>query len=220
MKVYGISGLGADKRIFDFLTLDYEIISIDWITPNKDESIKSYSKRLSSVIDTKNDFCLIGVSFGGLIAKEISQILNPKTTILISSAHTKRELRTIFRWFGRTKLIKVIPTFLFDPPRWIAKYLFGAKNTKLLNNILDDTDLNFVKWAVNELTNWKNTTQLKNILKINGTKDKMIPPKGNTKMELIDNGEHFMIVDKAKEVSKIINREIKRATITKHMARR
>jgi len=209
LKIYGISGLGADKRVFDFLTLDNEFIPIDWITPYKNEPIKDYSKRLSSVIDIENDFCLIGVSFGGLIATEISQILNPKTTILISSAHTKNELRPIFRWFGKTQLIRVIPTFLFDPPRLIAKYIFGAKNTKLLNDILDDTDLSFAKWAVNELTNWRNTTQLKNVLKINGTKDKLIPPKGNTKMELIEKGEHFMIVDRANEISKIINDKIK-----------
>ncbi|MBQ4804525.1 alpha/beta hydrolase [Aquimarina sp. MMG015] len=212
MKIYGISGLGADKRVFDSLSLEFEFIPIDWIDPHKNESIENYSKRLSVVIDTKNDFCLIGVSFGGLIASEISKILNPKTTILISSAHTKNELRTIFRWFGKTKLIKLMPTSLFDPPRLIAKYLFGAKNTKLLNDILDDTDLLFAKWAVNELTNWKNITQLKNVLKINGTKDKLIPPKGNTKMELIENGGHFMIVDKADEISKIINNQIKRAT--------
>lgn len=209
MKIYGISGLGADKRVFDFLTLENEFIPIDWITPHKNEPIKDYSKRLSSVIDIENDFCLIGVSFGGLIATEISQILNPKTTILISSAHTKNELRPIFRWLGKTQLIRVIPTFLFDPPRLIAKYIFGAKNTKLLSDILDDTDLSFAKWAVNELTNWRNTTQLKNVLKINGTKDKLIPPKGNTKMELIDKGEHFMIVDRANEISKIINDKIK-----------
>lgn len=205
MKIYGISGLGADKRVFDSLTLDFEFVPIDWITPNKNESIESYSKRLSSVIDNKNEFCLIGVSFGGLIVTEISKILKPKTTILISSAHTKSELRAIFRWFGKTKLIKSIPATLFDPPRWIARYLFGAKNYKLLNDILDDTDLSFAKWAVNELINWKNTNQSDNVLKINGTKDKLIPPKGNTEMELINNGEHFMIVDRANEVSKIIN---------------
>lgn len=211
MKVYGISGLGADKRVFDFLTLDFEFIPVDWIKPNKNEPIKNYSKRLSSVIDTKNDFCLIGVSFGGLIATEISKILNPKMTILISSAHTKNELRPIFRWFGKTKLIKLIPTSLFDPPRLIVRYLFGAKNSKLLNDILDDTDLSFVKWSVNELINWNNVTQLKNVVKINGTNDKLIPPKGNTIMELIYNGGHFMIVDKADELSKMINIKIKRA---------
>lgn len=209
MKVYGISGLGADKRVYDYLTLDFDFIPINWITPSKNESIENYSERLCKIIDTKNDFCLIGVSFGGLIATEISKILNPKVTILISSAHTKNELRPIFIWFGKTKLIKLIPAFLFNPPRIIAKYLFGAKNSKLLNDILDDTDLNFAKWAVKELTNWKNTTQLKNILKINGTNDKLIPPRGNTKMEVINNGGHFMIVDRADEISDIINTKIK-----------
>lgn len=208
MKIYGIGGLGADKRVFDFLTLDFEFIPINWITPDKNESIKNYSKRLSNVIDTKNDFCLIGVSFGGLVATEIGKILNPKITILISSAHTKNELRPIFRLFGKTKLIKLIPTSLFDSPRLIAKYLFGAKNNKLLNDILDDTDLNFVKWAVTELINWKNITQQKNVFKINGTKDKLIPTRGNTKMELIDKGEHFMVVDRANEISKIVNDKI------------
>lgn len=91
----------------------------------------------------------------------------------------------------------------------MTKYLFGTKNNKLLNEIFDDTDLNFVKWAVNELTNWKNTTELKNVLKINGSNDKLIPPKGDTKMEIIDDGEHFMIVDKADEISKIINENLK-----------
>ncbi len=211
MKIYGISGLGADQRIFNFLSLELEIINIEWIKPLKNESIVSYSKRLSCVIDTKSSFCLIGVSFGGLVATEISLILKPRTTILISSVNTKEELRKIYLWFGRTNLIKIMPTSLFDPPRWIANYLFGAKNKKLLNDILNDADLKFVKWAVNELINWKNTTYLNNFLKINGTKDKLIPPIDNTgKIKLINNGEHFMIVDKAKEVSKLINEEIRR----------
>ncbi len=210
MKVYGISGLGADKRVFDFLNLDFEFIPIDWITPTKNETIEAYSKRLSSVIDTNEDFCLLGVSFGGLIATEIAKFLKPKQTILISSAHTKDELRAVYLLLGKTKLIKFIPVFLFNPPRFIAKYLFGAKNSKLLNQILDDTDVSFVKWAVHELLNWKNTIQLPNVLKINGTYDKMIPPKGNSNMKLIIKGEHFMIVDRAKEISEIINDEMKK----------
>ncbi|WP_243456747.1 hypothetical protein [Polaribacter batillariae] len=29
MKIYGISGLGADKRVFKYLTLNYKLILID-----------------------------------------------------------------------------------------------------------------------------------------------------------------------------------------------
>ncbi|WP_424000663.1 alpha/beta fold hydrolase [Maribacter sp. IgM3_T14_3] len=209
MEVYGVSGLGADKRVFEHLTLDVEIIPIDWIIPNRNESIKSYSERLSSVIDTSKEFALIGVSFGGLIATEINQILHPNKVILISSAQTKRELRPIYKWIGKSRILKLIPASLFNLPRFLAKYIIGAKNAKLFYEILDDTDLNFVKWALHKFTSWQNLNKSPNVIKINGTKDKLIPPRGTTAMKLIEGGEHFMIVDRADEISEIINFELK-----------
>jgi len=214
MKLYGISGLGADKRVFEYLTLDCTLIPIEWIEPLKNETIENYSIRFSKLINKEEDFGIMGVSFGGLIATEISKKLNPKLTILISSAETNTELRKIYRIVGKTKLLKTIPQFLFDPPRIIANWIFGAKNKKLLNQILDDTDLKFAKWAVNELANWKNNEMVSNpILKIGGTNDKLIPPKKDTNHKLIDKGEHFMIVDRANELSQIINEQIKKTNL-------
>ena len=204
MKIYAISGLGADQRVFQYLELNFEIVPVDWITPDKNEPIEYYSKRLSSVINTKEDFAILGVSFGGLIAVEISKMLNPVTTILISSAETKSELPKKFRMFGNG-LLNILPQRFFDMPRKPAQFLFGTKETKLLNEILDDTDLHFAKWAVNQLVNWKNTTRLKSVLKISGEKDKIIPPSNTENEHLIKGGEHFMIVDRANEISEIIN---------------
>ncbi len=209
MKIYGLSGLGADERVFDYLKLDHEFVSIDWIEPLKNESIVDFSKRLLYVIDTSKKFCLLGVSFGGLIAVEISKILNPTLTFLISSIETKHDLPLFLRWIGNSNLTKLIPVQLFDPPRRITHYFFGTKQTKLLNNILDDVDLNFAKWAISELLNWQNESRSKSVIKINGTDDKLIPPIGNSKMKLIKGGSHFMIVDRAQEISDIINRSIK-----------
>ena len=209
MKLYGISGLGADKRVFEYLDLDCKLIPIEWIEPLKNETIESYSIRISKSINREEDFGIMGVSFGGLVAVEISKRLNPKLTILISSAETKLELRLIYRIIGKTKLLKLIPQFLFDPPRIIADWIFGAVNKKLLNQILNDTDLYFAKWAVNQLTNWSNIEKLSNpVLKIGGTHDKLIPPNKNQR--LIEKGEHFMIVDRAYEISQIINEIIRK----------
>lgn len=208
MKIYGISGLGADKRVFDYLTLNAEFIPIDWIKPLKNEPLSQYAKRLSTVIHTEEPFCILGVSFGGLVATEISKQLSPKVTILISSAETKYELRPIYRWFGKTGLIRLLPTKMFDPPRKIAHFLFGTKNTQLLNDILDDTDLSFAKWAVQRLITWTNETPIDTVITIVGTKDKLLPPKKSSKANRIEGGTHFMIVDRAKEISDIINKEL------------
>lgn len=211
MKLYGISGLGADKRVFKYLNLDCELIPIEWIEPIQNETIEAYSIRFSKAINTNEKFGIIGVSFGGLVAVEISKKLNPALTILISSAETRKELRWIYRIIGKTKLLQFLPTFLFDPPRIIANWVFGTKEKQLLKDILGDTDLKFAKWAVNKLVAWKNLEKITNpILKIGGTKDKLIPPKKDANHVLINKGQHFMIVDRADEISQIINEELKR----------
>tara|TARA_B100000809_G_C14988760_1_gene477214 strand:+ start:714 stop:860 length:147 start_codon:yes stop_codon:yes gene_type:complete len=46
LKISGIIGLGADKRVFKFLKLDSELISIDWIEPPNNENISVYAKKL------------------------------------------------------------------------------------------------------------------------------------------------------------------------------
>ena len=211
MKLYAISGLGADQRVFQYLTLNCELIPLEWIEPKRRESIKEYAIRLSERIDVKEEFGILGVSFGGLVAVEISKWLNPKLTILISSAETKNELRRSYRLIGKIRVLKIMPKNLFNPPRFMANWIFGAKNQTLLKEILNDTDLKFAKWAVNELVNWNNNEQLSNdLLKIGGTNDKLIPPKGRNRISLISGGTHFMIVDRANEISQLINQKCKK----------
>jgi len=210
MKIYAISGLGADSRVFDYLALENKLIPLDWIKPLPNEHIENYAKRFAEQykLDKKGDFVIIGLSFGGLIATEISKTYSPKLTILISSAETNKELNSIIKLAGKLKITNVLPKHFFDPPRSIANFLFGTNNKELLNTILDDTDLEFAKWAVTELVNWKNTKQLDNVLKIGGNKDKLLPPK-DKRTVIVDGGEHFMIVDKAKEISDIINEKLR-----------
>ena len=204
MKIYGISGLGADERVFQYLEIGEEIEVLKWLEPLKKESIAAYSNRLIAQINTSEDFILIGVSFGGIVAVELGKIINPKLIIQISSAETKNELRSIYSLFGKTGLIHLIPTFLFKPPSWIANIAFGARNKKLLSAIIQDTDTTFAKWAISQLITWDNKLSLSNIIKIHGTNDLLIPISKNEKTIILEEGTHFMIVDRGKEISEII----------------
>lgn len=210
MKIFAVSGLGADERVFDYLTLDHEIVPIKWIAPRKKETILLYSKRLIEeykLLDEK-DYALLGVSFGGLVAIEISKIVKPMWTILISSVETKKELRPIIKLLGRSRILNIIPRIFLKPPVFFAQFMFGTKQKNLLKAILKDTDLNFTKWALRELTTWKNQTHLSNLIKIGGSCDKLLPPRGANNI-LIEDGGHFMIVDKAKAISNILNEILK-----------
>ena len=87
--VYFISGLGADERVFQFLDLSkIEHQFIQWNEPQKKESLSSYCKKLTEQIDLKQEIILIGISFGGIIAQEISKIIECKKVIIISSVKT------------------------------------------------------------------------------------------------------------------------------------
>jgi pimeloyl-ACP methyl ester carboxylesterase len=209
MKVYGFSGLGADKRVFQYLNLNHELIPLDWIEPKPDEPLKEYASRLAVKIDTTENFVLIGVSFGGIVAVELSKIVKPALLILISSVEVKKDLRIVYRIIGKTRLVEWIPATFFKPPAKLAEWVFGAENKKLLREIIEDTDIQFAKWAIKRLITWNNNSRLDNCIKIHGDKDLLLPLRKDNKTIEIPGGHHFMIVDRAAEISAILNREIK-----------
>jgi len=94
MKIYCFSGLGADERVFSFLKLNpyFDLVPVDWIEPLANENLEEYSIRISKRIQTKKSFGIMGVSFGGLIAQEVSEILNPKFTLVISSINKLEQI--------------------------------------------------------------------------------------------------------------------------------
>ncbi len=209
MKLYLIGGLGADERVFKFLNCDHPNQVIKWIEPLKMESIEDYTKRISEQINIEENFGILGVSFGGIIAVELSKIIKPQITILISSVELASQLPRNYLKIVNSGIFSLLPNSVLKPPKFIMHYLFGAKNKKLLNQIIDDTKPEFIKWALNTIVNWKNETRLPNIVRIHGTQDRLFPLVGEA-IE-IENGKHFMIVDNSKEISRFVNETLKNA---------
>ncbi|MEO7989230.1 MAG: alpha/beta hydrolase [Chryseolinea sp.] len=200
-----LSGLGADKRVFDFLDFgEYNVHHIVWINPLENETIQEYARRLCNQIHISNPI-LIGVSFGGMIAMEIGKIIKTEKIILISSARTKKDIPQSFKLTGRLKLHYTIPPSFIANNNPVTNWLFGAKTAsekELLSSILKDTDVQFSNWAIEKIVRWDNVEPLQNVTQIHGTKDKTLPFK-EAKF-VIDGGEHLMIVNRADEVSRAI----------------
>lgn len=209
MNLYMIGGLGADERVFKYLKLDTRIQVIRWLEPMPNQTLRSYSRRLLDQIHQKEEFGLLGVSFGGIVAVEISKLVKPQKLILISSVETSNQLPRIYRFLGRTRILNLIPSLMIKPPKLILGTLFGTKNTELLNQIIKDTEPKFIRWALNSIISWSNDSKINETLRIHGTNDRLIPLKGDAIQ--IKNGGHFMIVDRAAEISKLINEQMKNA---------
>lgn len=74
-KVYILSGLGADERVFKYLDFkDLDITFVQWIKPKPHEKLMDYVERLREQIKQDNPI-LIGLSFGGIVAAELAKII-------------------------------------------------------------------------------------------------------------------------------------------------
>lgn len=205
--LYLFSGLGADYRAFENLELPgYKIHYIQWIAPEKEETMAGYAQRLTAQITTEHPV-LIGLSFGGMMAVEVSKIIPVEKVILISSAKTKDELAAGQSFFLKTGLFRYLPGSLLTSTNFFVYRLFGAKSTAdkvLLAAILEDTDVRFFRWAMGNMAHWDNTTIPANLIHIHGTDDKIIP-YGNVKADYtIEGGGHLMVFNRATEISRII----------------
>ena|SRR5436190_1907836 len=213
MTIYFLSGLGADSRAFKYLTFPSNIktVFIEWLVPEKNDSFKTYAERIAAVIDTSSPFALIGLSFGGMLATEVMEFITPQKTILISSAARRQELPFYYKLAGTLQLNKLLPKKNIHKSTIFTNWLFSisARNDKfLLQEILTASDPLFSKWAINEIVNWKRTTSPTNIIRIHGNKDRVLPIINFKPGYLVKDGGHFMIANKADEISAIIQREL------------
>jgi pimeloyl-ACP methyl ester carboxylesterase len=200
-EIYLISGLGADKRVFDYVNLSgYKSNHIEWVDPLNIEPIESYAERLLGQIHSTNPI-LIGVSFGGMIAVEIGKLIQTNKIILISSASTRLDIPFYFRIIGVLGINRIIPTRLLKSVNSLTFWFFGTKTKEekeLLTTIISETGRPFLKWSVDKIVNWKSRTRLDNLVHIHGTRDRILPIR--TPDIVVENGGHLMILNRGPEL--------------------
>lgn len=209
MKAYFISGLGAGKKAFQRIKLpeSFEPVYLDWITPEKDESLRNYARRFSSLIKNDDAFVLIGLSFGGMLASEIARLRNPMKTIIISSIGCANELPWYFKRAGRIGLHRAVPIKLLKAGT-IIKNMIGAASKEDRAIIIDYAkfaDPALVRWSLHAIVNWDQYQRLPGIIHLHGSKDLMLPLRYTHPDYIIKDGGHLMVFNKADEVNRILN---------------
>lgn len=213
MTVYFFSGLGADETVFQKLVLpsDWNVVHVIWLEVERKETLIEYCNRLSTQINTTETFSFVGLSFGGIVATELSKVISPKHLILISSISNKNELSFYYKIAGFLGLHKIIPATLLASTSFITFWFFGVKSKTekaLLRNAIKKTSPKFIKWAISQILSWKNKERLLNVFHIHGTADRLfwfLKVKADVRIE---KGGHFMVYNRAEEISTFIVNEI------------
>lgn len=209
--VWFISGLGADERAFQFLDFkNWNSHFIHWIPPVNSESIEAYAQRLLPQIESKNPI-LVGYSFGGMMAIELARLMPTSKVIILASVKNKDELPPWFRLAGQ------VSAYAFVPIRWVVKpmtfyyWLFGVgrpEDKRLLSAIIRATDLDFLAWAMKVITCWQNNFIPPDLVHIHGTDDRVLPYRYVKPDISVKDGGHFMLVNRAAEISSILHQLI------------
>lgn len=200
--VYFMPGMAASSLIFDRIKLTseiYEMHFLEWILPNKNESLKVYAKRMAENIKHQN-VILVGVSFGGILVQEMKPFVNPKMVIIISSVKSNAEFPKRIKIANITKAYKLIPTKLFQNMELLAKFTFGSsilkQKIKLYEKYLSVRDKNYLDWAIAEMINWDRIEIDNEIIHIHGDADEVFPIKYIRKCITVEGGTHIMIITK------------------------
>ncbi len=213
MKAYFLSGLGADERAFGKITLPhgFEPVYIEWIDPQPGETLAQYSIRIADNITEKEEFILVGLSFGGMVASEIAKIRNPRKLIIISSIACSDELPWYFKKAGSIGLQKVIPIKLLKAGTVLRRIMgVGTSEDKaIIYEYVRSVDPKFLRWSLTAIVNWRHHERFPQLIHIHGSKDHLLPCKHVKPNYTIDKAGHLMVLNRAEEVNKVLMQVLK-----------
>jgi len=213
--LYLLSGMGADERIFKRLNFpeDYTVHYLPWITPLPDEPFPDYASRMMAGIEHEH-IVLVGVSFGGMLALEIARQRPVAKVILISSIKHTTEKPPYLGWVRKTGLLYLLrlPDAIIFTRRKVLVKLFLNTETEeeqqLLAEYMKKTAYDYLRWGIRIVVNWHNDYRPTALVHIHGGKDRTFPLKFIKPDYTIPTGGHFMVFNRAEEISMILRKEL------------
>lgn len=213
MKAYFISGMAADSRVFRHIKLPegYEPVFLDWIAPEKNESLQAYAMRMAERIHTHEPFTLIGLSFGGMLATEIAKHYKPVMTVLISSIPLSTHLPGYFRTMAKLRFHKFVPIRLLKSSAAAKRFFTNetSEDKKLLWQIIRESDPAMIRWSMQAILSWKNDHMPDPVCHIHGTRDEILPIRYTQPTHAINRGGHMLVMDRADMVNDILQNALR-----------
>ena len=219
MKIILFPGLGTDCRIFDKAFKDFDeesFIKVDYdleLIGNAD-NLADYAKNIvkSFQLDQYNgDLIIVGMSLGGLVAIELSKILDHKTIVIISSIKSQKEAPVFLKIAKFFRIYYFIPIWFSRMIIPIIGYLAGTLNKegyKLYKLMLQQWESKKFIWARRTALNWENQYVPSKLVHIHGSKDELFCYKKVRPTHLIKGGRHNMILDRSEEISEILKKHL------------
>ena len=208
MNLYIISGLGADAKVFSRIKFNENIkpIHIDWLIPEREEDFYHYTRRMAEKIDTSEPFCLLGYSFGGIVAQEINKLKPAEKVVILGSIRSDKDKSKLIKAGMLTKILRLLPESAFSENAILTysylRKMIEPKNPKVLE-YFRVRNAYYLKWSMEKITEWQ-SEETQGVVQIMGDKDIVFPLKNCSPDYIIRNGTHLFPLTHSAEVSRIL----------------
>ena len=217
-----LPGLGADHRIWRPQRRAFpSLLTPDFIPVEKRESLQDYAGRFAADLARRHDlsqpFFLGGVSFGGMVAVEMTRVLKPRAVLLVAACRSRRQVSRPFR--VAELVVQGLPNPLGraladGPVPWLFSKLerLDENDQQLLTDIAAAADIEQVKRQAHAIARWdgERPTDVP-VRSIHGRLDRVIPLKSIQADEVIEDGRHLIHLTHAGRVNAFVAREMRRS---------
>lgn len=208
MKLYVVSGLGADFKVLSKLKFPahLEPVFLPWHIPFRDEPMDSYVRRMAEPINIGEPFCLLGYSFGGIIVQEIHRIKKAHKIVILGSIREAGEGSMLMKIGRLTRLPRHLPLCLYSQSSAAAYALvrrfFDPTNPKLLD-YFTVRDPYYLKWSVQQITAWKGGC-VPEAVQVMADQDIVFPIKNCRPDYVIKGATHLFPATRPQQVSEVL----------------
>ena len=174
----------------------WEIRCIEYEVPERHATMNSYARQLAKQIDTSQNFALAGVSLGGMLAIEMTDWLDPRQVILISSAANSTEIPGLYRFFRHLPLHRILGGNFYKFSTLALQPLFEPmprQEAQLFRSMIKDTEPKFMRRVVRCIVEWDRVGEVAGVIHIHGTKDRTLPIRHTTPDLVVEGGTHVMV---------------------------
>jgi hypothetical protein len=208
MKIYVVSGLGADFKVLEKIHFSeqHEIVFIDWLIPHQDEEFSQYVVRMAEKIDVLEPFYLLGYSFGGIMVQEMNKLKPAQKIVILGSIKSDKEKSRLIKAGEVTKIPKILPVKFFNERTTnvygVVRKFFDSQNPRVLE-YFRVKDPYYLKWSIEKISDWK-FDENPDVIQILGDRDIVFPIKNSKPNYIVKGGTHLFPATKFREVSKIL----------------
>jgi pimeloyl-ACP methyl ester carboxylesterase len=214
---YLIPGMGADHRIYQKFKLEHgNVHYLNWVDARDSRTMTDFAHIVAEKIQTQNNV-IIGSSMGGMMSVELSRIVNPLATILISAPTGVHQFPKILKAVKQSKIHKAVTPKTIPYFYKLADTFMGFKSQQqrdMFYEMINGLGPKFIHFSVKAVLEWDNRDEPSGkYLQIVGSKDVLFDYRKMKNPIVLQNGGHFSAFDRGEEVSQIINDYVKREVL-------